>query len=131
MTQFIPAREFSYATSEDSAYRRAVIHWIEQLTGKPRLRRLYEDYARGPAVGDFFGEAIQRLALGVRVHGGVSGRRRRDRAGPRSRCRRAAARRSCRRGRAGPPCRGRRRDRLLKTWVKMVELDTQSYGTHS
>jgi len=73
MTQLIPAREFSYATPEDSAYRRAVIHWIEQLTGKPRLRRLYEDYARGPAVGDFFGEAIHRLALSVRVHGGVSG----------------------------------------------------------
>ena len=73
MRSFIPAREFSYAMPEDSAYRRAVIHWIEQATGKPRLRRLYEDYANGPAVEDFFAEAVARLALNVRVHGGVTG----------------------------------------------------------
>lgn len=73
MRSLIPAREFSYAMPEDSACRRAVIHWIEQATGKPRLRRLYEDYAKGPAVEDFFAEAVARLALNVRVHGGVTG----------------------------------------------------------
>ena len=73
MRSLIPARDFSYAMPEDSAYRRAVIHWIEQATGKPRLRRLYEDYAKGPAVEDFFAEAVARLALNVRVHGGVTG----------------------------------------------------------
>ena len=73
MRSLIPAREFSYAMPEDSACRRAVIHWIEQATGKPRLRRLYEDYAKGPAVEEFFAEAVARLALTVRVHGGVTG----------------------------------------------------------
>lgn len=73
MTSLIPAREFSYSTPDESRYRRAVIHWIEQATGKPRLRRLYEDYVNGPAVEDFFAEAVERLALAVRVHGGVTG----------------------------------------------------------
>jgi len=36
-----PTPDFTYAASEDTPWRRRVIHGIEQLTGKPRLRRLY------------------------------------------------------------------------------------------
>ena len=61
--------EFSYASPEDARWRRAVIHRIEQATGKPRLWALYEDYCRGPAVDDFFAEAVARLDLSVRAGG--------------------------------------------------------------
>jgi len=73
MSTVIPARDFSYSTPKDAPWRRAVIHWIEQATGKPRLRRLYEDYVTGPAAENFFAEAVDRLALIVRAHGGVTG----------------------------------------------------------
>lgn len=58
-----PAGDFTYAAPDDAAWRRAVIHGIEQLTGKPRLWRLYADYCSGPAAGDFFAEAVDRLSL--------------------------------------------------------------------
>ncbi|WP_193367138.1 lysophospholipid acyltransferase family protein [Pelagibius marinus] len=60
-----PTPDFTYATPEDAAWRRRVIHGIEQLTGKPRLWRLYADYCRTPAAQDFFAEAVERLALTV------------------------------------------------------------------
>ncbi|MGD1879787.1 MAG: lysophospholipid acyltransferase family protein [Kiloniellaceae bacterium] len=62
---FGPASDFTYAAADDAAWRRAVIHGIEQLTGKPRLWRLYADYCNGPAVDDFFTEAVERLSLNV------------------------------------------------------------------
>ena len=62
-----PATDFTYAAPEDPAWRRGLIHSIEQLTGKPRLWRLYADYCAGPVSPDFFAEAIERLALTVDI----------------------------------------------------------------
>jgi len=67
MRFFTPSNEFTYAAPEDTPWRRVVIHGIEQLTGKPRLWRLYADYCRGPAAGDFFAEAVERLSLSLAV----------------------------------------------------------------
>jgi putative hemolysin len=67
MRFFSPNSDFTYAAPDDAAWRRVAIHAIEQLTGKPRLWRLYADYCRGPAVGDFFAEAIERLSLTVAI----------------------------------------------------------------
>src|SRR5690606_5783199 len=38
-----PDSNFTYAAPDDAAWRRAAIHAVEQLTGKPRLWRLYAD----------------------------------------------------------------------------------------
>jgi len=62
-----PDSDFTYAAPEDAAWRRALIHAIEQFTGKPRLQRLYADYCRTPAAGDFFAEAVERLRLTLAV----------------------------------------------------------------
>ena len=43
MNTFVPVQEFSYAMPEDPFRRRALIHCIEQITGKRRLHRLYEE----------------------------------------------------------------------------------------
>jgi len=59
--------EFTYAAPEDAAWRRASIHLIEQSTRKPRLWRLYADYCSGPAAGDFFAEALERLSISLAV----------------------------------------------------------------
>lgn len=67
MSLLAPASDFTYASPADAGWRRALIHAIEQLTGKPRLWRLYADYCRGPAVENFFFEAVERLALNVAV----------------------------------------------------------------
>ncbi|GAB4357565.1 MAG: hypothetical protein Kow00114_09180 [Kiloniellaceae bacterium] len=60
-----PADDFTYAAPDDAAWRRTLIHGIEQLTGKPRLWRLYADYCGSAAAGDFFAEAVERLSLGL------------------------------------------------------------------
>lgn len=62
-----PNSDFTYAAPEDAAWRRSLIHAIEQLTGKPRLWRLYADYCCGPAAGDFFAEAVERLSLKLAI----------------------------------------------------------------
>ena len=62
-----PDHQFTYAAPDDAAWRRAVIHGIEQMTGKPRLWRLYADYCGGPRVEDFFAEAIDRLSLRLSI----------------------------------------------------------------
>lgn len=67
MTLLASASHFTYASPEDAQWRRALIHAIEQVTGKPRLWRLYADYCRGPAAENFFTEAVDRLALDVCV----------------------------------------------------------------
>lgn len=64
---FTPDSAFTYAAPEDAAWRRAAIHLIEQATGKPRLWRLYADYCSGPAAGDFFAEALERLSISLAV----------------------------------------------------------------
>lgn len=67
MSLFVPTSDFTYASPENAQWRRAVIHAIEQVTGKPRLWRLYADYRRGPAADNFFAEAVKRLALNVDI----------------------------------------------------------------
>lgn len=62
-----PDSDFTYAAPEDAPWRRVVIHAIEQLTGKPRLQRLYADYCQASAADDFFAEAIERLGLALAV----------------------------------------------------------------
>ena len=62
-----PTADFTYAAPEDAAWRRRLIHGIEQLTGKPRLWRLYADYCAGPVSQDFFAESVERLALSVDI----------------------------------------------------------------
>lgn len=65
MRFFSPTREFTYAAPEDAAWRRLLIHAIEQLTGKPRLWRLYSEYCAGPPSAAFFAEAVEKLSLNV------------------------------------------------------------------
>lgn len=65
MRFFSPLREFTYAAPEDAAWRRFLIHAIEQLTGKPRLWRLYSEYCAGPPSAEFFAEAVEKLSLNV------------------------------------------------------------------
>lgn len=67
MRFFSPTSEFTYAAPEDAAWRRFAIHAIEQVTGKPLLWRLYSEYCAGPARGDFFAEAVERLNLTLSV----------------------------------------------------------------
>lgn len=67
MRFLFPQHDFTYAAPDDAAWRRSMIHGIEQLTGKPLLWRLYSDYCRGPASQDFFAEAVDRLGLAVRL----------------------------------------------------------------
>jgi putative hemolysin len=68
-----PADDFTYAAPDDAVWRRAVIHGIEQLTGKPRLWRLYAEYCLGSqdrgrtGAGGFFAEAVERLSLGLSI----------------------------------------------------------------
>jgi putative hemolysin len=69
MIATISTSDFTYASAHDAPWRRAVIRGIEHITGKPRLRRLYEAYCRGPAAADFFAEAVARLNLKVQVGG--------------------------------------------------------------
>ncbi len=54
--------DFTYADPTDSKLRRFAIRSIERLTGKPRLRRLYEQHLTA-ADPDFWGSAIRRLGL--------------------------------------------------------------------
>ncbi len=56
----------SYANPDDPALRRLLIHAIEQVTGQPRLTRLYREYRRhGHPSGDFWHAAISKLRLNV------------------------------------------------------------------
>lgn len=63
--EFTPNHAFTYAAPEDAVWRRYVIHAIEQLTGKPRLWKLYSEYCAGPPSADFFAEAVEKLSLNV------------------------------------------------------------------
>lgn len=57
---------FSYASVDDPALRRIAIQAIEQVTGQPRLRRLYLENRRRPQ-GDesFWAAAVRQLELTV------------------------------------------------------------------
>jgi putative hemolysin len=54
---------FSYAAPDDPLLKRLIIRLVEQMTGQPRLKRLYQDYKAAPVSGDFWEEAVRRLKL--------------------------------------------------------------------
>lgn len=55
---------FSYATAEDPALKRLLIRAIEGMTGRPYLKRLYDDHRANPVAGEnFWAAALQRLEL--------------------------------------------------------------------
>jgi len=57
---------FSYATSEDPALKRLLIRAVEAMTGRPYLKRLYDDHRAHPVAGEsFWVAALQRLELNL------------------------------------------------------------------
>jgi len=64
--------EFSYASPEDSLLRVLAIRGVEILTGQPQLKKIYTDYqAQNLPPFSFWNEAIARLGLDIRLHGGA------------------------------------------------------------
>src|SRR5262245_23509334 len=62
------AIRFSYARRDQRWRDRVVIEAIERFTGQPRLKRLYESYARDPRQDDnIFAAAVRLLNLTVDV----------------------------------------------------------------
>ncbi len=58
--------EFSYASEEDSAFRRMVIQVVERLSGQPHLKRLYLEHQNAPPPREsFWNAAISKLELQV------------------------------------------------------------------
>jgi putative hemolysin len=69
------AIRFSYARSDQRWHERIIIEAIELLTGQPRLKRLYESYARDPRQDDnIFAAAVRLLGLSVDVDAGALAR---------------------------------------------------------
>jgi putative hemolysin len=57
---------FSYASEEDSAFRRLVIQVIERVSGQPKLKRLYLENQSDPRPGEsFWNAAVRKLELQV------------------------------------------------------------------
>lgn len=58
--------EFSYASEEDSAFRRMVIQIVERMSGQPHLKRLYLEHQNNPQPGEsFWNAAVRKLELQV------------------------------------------------------------------
>jgi putative hemolysin len=58
--------EFSYASEEDSAFRRMVIQIVERMSGQPHLKRLYLEHQNHPKPGEsFWNAAVSKLELQV------------------------------------------------------------------
>ena len=61
--------DFSYATSEDPRLKRLLIRAVEQMTGQPYLKRLYEDHRANPIPGEsFWAAALRRLEVSVKYN---------------------------------------------------------------
>ena len=61
--------DFSYATSEDARLKRLLIRVVEQMTGQPYLKRLYEDHRANPIPGEsFWAAALRRLEVSVKYN---------------------------------------------------------------
>lgn len=57
---------FSYAAPGDPWLKRILIRTIEQMTGQPHLKRIYDDNRAHPVTGEtFFDAAIRRLELKI------------------------------------------------------------------
>lgn len=66
MTDDEIAAQFSFATPQDSAVKRALIHLVERWTGQPELLRLYMHNRAEPRQGEsFFDAALRLLRLDV------------------------------------------------------------------
>lgn len=64
------AVRFTYSHPGQSRFRRALIRGVERLSGQPRLRGLYLDWAGDPAPGeDVFAAALRLLALDLQLRG--------------------------------------------------------------
>lgn len=59
-THPLPSVDFTYSHPSQSAFRRAVIRAVERLSGQPRLRTLYLEWA---AFGKIPGESVFQAAL--------------------------------------------------------------------
>jgi putative hemolysin len=58
--------EFSYASSEDPAFKRLVIQVIERISGQPELKRMYLEHQTKPVPGEsFWNAAIRKLRLNI------------------------------------------------------------------
>ncbi|MBI1211025.1 MAG: glycerol acyltransferase [Alphaproteobacteria bacterium] len=58
--------EFSYASEDDSPFRRMVIQVIERMSGQPHLKRLYLEHQNHPEPGEsFWNAAVRKLELQV------------------------------------------------------------------
>lgn len=67
-----PQADFSYAHPGQSRFRRSLIRAVEALTGQPKLRRLYLDWAWGdsqPGV-PVFSAALRQLQIAPRIAAG-------------------------------------------------------------
>jgi putative hemolysin len=70
----LPAPSFSYASDEVGQISQRIIRGIEKITGQPRIRRLYEDYAKlGRPPELFWGDARAALRLDVDLASGSIG----------------------------------------------------------
>src|SRR5260221_6220535 len=57
---------FSYASEEDTAFKRLVIQAIEHMSGQPELKRLYLEHQNDPRPGEsFWNAAVRKLQLQV------------------------------------------------------------------
>lgn len=73
--QFLPADalrqpgfEFSYAQPGYSMFRKAVIHCLENLGGKPVIERMYREWSAAPHYGEtIFAAAVRMMDLDVRT----------------------------------------------------------------
>ncbi len=57
----------TYCNPEDPLLRRGLVRSLEFLTGQPKINGIYQRYRRdGPADGDFWADAMERLGLTIR-----------------------------------------------------------------
>ena len=68
-----PLTSLTYASPEDSALKRLVIRSVEQISGQPRLQKMYWDLLTRVDAGDasFFDGALQRLGVDLVFDQGV------------------------------------------------------------
>lgn len=61
---------FTYSHPGQSRFRRAVIRGVERISGQPRLREMYMDWAAHPQPGEsVFAAAVRVLKLDIRLAG--------------------------------------------------------------
>lgn len=62
--------QFTYSHPSQSRFRRALIRGVERISGQPRLRNLYLNWAENPDPGEsVFAAAVRILRLDIRTQG--------------------------------------------------------------